>query len=96
MVATLFSGKDDDDRRRLFTARYSARQTGRGLTVSPSITEEGMAPEDRFSGVIDGVIRRSGEELGRPRVVEVRGRPERFGELLKEFESSLFEIRENE
>ena len=81
---------DIEDRRSMVTVAYVAEHTGRGVTVSPSLTREGDAPPDRFPTVIEGVVRRSGEELGEPREVEIEGSAARFEELLEEFDPEFF------
>jgi hypothetical protein len=73
------------DRRTLFTARYLAELTGRGVTVEIDVGEEGDAPPDRLPRVMDGVARRSDLQLGEPREVEVLGDAERFIALLMEY-----------
>lgn len=78
---------DAEDRRSMVTVKYVAEHTGRGVTVTPSLTVEGEAPPDRFAAVIEGVVRRSGDELGEPREVEIDGDPARFEALLEEFDT---------
>jgi hypothetical protein len=81
------NGTADGRRRRtVYTAVYSAERTGMGLTVEPALIEEGAAPEDRLPRVMDGVVRRSGGELGDPREVALSGDAQRFAELIAEFE----------
>ena len=80
---------DAEDRRSMVTVAYVAELTGRGVTVTPSLTREGEAPPDRFPAVIEGVVRRSGDELGEPREVEIDGDPTRFEELLEEFDAAF-------
>jgi hypothetical protein len=72
------------ERRLLFTARYTAERTGQGPVVESSLNEEGEAPPDRFPRVMTGVVRRSGEELGDPREVEIGGDPRRLEDLIEE------------
>jgi hypothetical protein len=79
----------DQDRRRLFTASYSAERTGTGLVVTPVLSEEGAAPLDRLPRVMDGVVRRSGDARGDPREVTIGGDVERFAQLVAELESAL-------
>ena len=81
----------EDGRRRLVTARYVAERTGRGLTFEPDVNEEGLAPQDRFPRMIGGVVERAENELGDPREVEVGGDPDRFDDLMDEFDPSLLE-----
>lgn len=82
---------EGDDRRALYTAPYSAERTGKGLTVTWSVEEQGAAPPDRFPRVMDGVVRRAGNELGDPREVEIDGEPSRFQALLEELGTHLLE-----
>ena len=81
------------ERRLLFTAPYTAERTGRGLELASSLEEQGEAPPDRLPRVMDGVVRRSRDELGEAREVEIGGDPELFRELLGEFDAALFEPR---
>lgn len=86
---------DTEDRRSMVTVAYVAEHTGRGVTVTPSLTREGDAPPDRFPGVIEGVVRRSGDELGEPREVEIDGSAARFEELLEEFDPEFLKAMES-
>lgn len=81
----------DGGARRLYTAQYTAERTGAGLSFDSGITEEGQAPPDLLPRVIKGVVRRSDIDLGEPRTVEIGGDPDRFQELMNEFDDSLFE-----
>jgi hypothetical protein len=82
---------DGVSRRKLITVSYVAEQTGTGVTVEPSFTEEGEAPPDRFPGMMQGVVLRAGEASGEPREVEIAGSPERYEELLEEFDQELLQ-----
>ncbi len=73
--------------RRLYTAVYSAERKGAVLTVEPALSEEGIAPQARLARVMDGVVRRSGGELGDPREISLGGDPTKFEDLLAEFET---------
>ncbi len=86
-VSTYLDGPED--RRSMVTVPYVAERTGQGVTVAPSFMREGEAPADRFPAVIQGVVARSGEELGDAREVEIGGRPERFEELLEEYDEAF-------
>ena len=77
--------------RRLYAAQYSAERTGVSLSVDAGLAEEGQAPPDRLPRVMRGVVRRSGIGLGDPRTVDISGDPERFHELMSEFEADLLE-----
>ena len=76
----------DDERRILVTAAYLGERTGKGLAVDVLIDEQGIAPPDAFPRVMEGVVRRAGEDLGEAREVEIGRDPARFLELLDEFE----------
>lgn len=74
-----------EDRRLLHTLTYQAERTGRGgLTVEAELFEEGLAPEERVSSVIRGVVRRTEIELGDPRAVQIGGDADEFEKLLEE------------
>jgi hypothetical protein len=82
---------EGEERRSLITVSYAAEQTGTGVTVEPAFTEEGEAPPDRFPGVMQGVVQRIGEAGGEPREVDIGGSPERYEELLEEFDEELLQ-----
>jgi hypothetical protein len=88
LVATCFTG---DDRRAVHTVTYSAERTGMTLEIEPTITEEGLSPDDRVPRLILGVVTRSELDLGQPREIAIEGTPGRFEELLGEFDPALFE-----
>lgn len=83
-----------EDRREMVTVAYNAEHTGKGVTVEPAFTREGEATPDRFPRVMQGVVRRGGEEKGEPREVRIDRSSERFEELLEEFDAELLEGRE--
>ena len=80
---------DGEERRRIVTVAYTAERTGRSLTVDQAFHEEGDAPPELLPRVMEGVVRRGGEEYGEPREVEIGGDPLRFGALLDEFDPAL-------
>lgn len=82
---------EEEDRRALHTASYTAERTGQGLTVTHEVREEGEAPPDRLPRVMHGVVRRAGEELGEPREVVLGGSAPAFEELMSEFDPTLLE-----
>jgi hypothetical protein len=86
--------QEGEERRSMVTVSYDAEHTGRGITVEPSFTREGEAPPDRFPGVMQGVVRRGGEEKGQPREVEFHASPERFEVLMEEYDSVFLVARE--
>lgn len=80
---------DDEERRTMITVSYQAEHTGTGTTVEPAFTLEGEAPPDRFPRVMQGVVRRGGEEKGEPREVVIDRSAEAFEELMEEFDSDF-------
>ena len=88
VVASCFTG---GGARRLYTAPYTAERTGTGLSVENDIADEGQAPPDRLTRVMQGVVRRSEIDLGEPKMVEIAGDPEKLKALLDEFDADLME-----
>ncbi len=88
-VSTFLEG---EDRRSMITVAYQAEHTGKGITVDPVFTREGEATPDRFPRVMEGVVRRGGEEKGEPREAEIERSAERFEELLEEFDDAFLEL----
>ncbi len=78
----------------MVTVAYNAEHTGTGVTVEPIFTREGEAPADRFPPVMQGVVRRAGEGSGEPREVEIDASPERFEELMEEYDDAFIEARD--
>lgn len=83
---------DGEDRRTMVTVAYQAEHTGKGVTFEPFFTEEGEATPDRFPRIMQGVVRRGGEEKGEPREVEIDRSAERFEELLEEYDAEFLEV----
>ncbi|MDE2782807.1 MAG: hypothetical protein OXK77_07615 [Gemmatimonadota bacterium] len=88
VAASSFEGQKA---RRLVTARYSARRTGKGLFLDARYLDQGVAPADRLPRVMEGVVRRGPAPLGGPRLVEVGGDSAAFDAFMKEFGDELFE-----
>jgi hypothetical protein len=74
----------DPNQRTLYTARYSAELTGKGVTFESDVRLEGSAPPDRLPRVMDGVVRRSDLQLGDPREVSIEGNAQDFVSLANE------------
>ncbi len=91
LVVSRFALDGDPERRRLFTASYSAERTGKGLTLDWSLSEEGAAPPDRFPPVVAGVGRRAGDTEVGPRNIGLEGDPDRLAELLEEWDRALLD-----
>lgn len=92
IAVSAFHEHEGEERRSMVTVSYQAEHTGQGVTVEPSFTWEGEAPPDRFPRVMRGVVLRGGEEKGEPRLVEIEGSPERFEELIEEFDADFLEV----
>jgi len=90
-ISTFLEG---EGRRGMVTVSYIAEETGRGVSLTPTLTQEGEAPGDRFPDVIEGVVRRGGAELGEPREVMIDGSPARFEELLEEYDMTFLKAME--
>jgi hypothetical protein len=80
---------EDDERRVMVTAAYTAEHSGTGVRVDTSFTQEGEAPPERFPTVMAGVVRRSDAALGDAREVEIAGSGSNFEELMEEFDGAL-------
>lgn len=87
--------QERDERRSMITVAYNAEHTGTGVTVEPVFTHEGEAPPDRFPGVMQGVVRRGGEEKGEPREIEIEASPEKFEALMEEYDAVFLEVGES-
>ncbi len=85
VVVSCFADNGDVTQRRLFTASYGAERTGKGITLEWSLSEEGAAPPDRLPPVMEGVVRRAGDESGEAREVALTGSVELLRELLAEW-----------
>lgn len=90
-VIAVSSYIEGEERRSLVTVSYVAEQTGTGVTVEPSFTEEGEAPPDRLPTVMRGVVQRVGDAGGEPREVEIARSRERYEDLLEEFDQELLQ-----
>jgi phenylpropionate dioxygenase-like ring-hydroxylating dioxygenase large terminal subunit len=65
VVFSLFD--DDADRRRVTTARFTVSRDKKGVAkVQDRIDEHGSAPVDSVERVVEGVLRRLGEEVEQP------------------------------
>ena len=87
--------QEGEERRSMVTVSYNAEHTGRGITLEPSFTREGEAPPARFPGVMQGVVERGAEGRGDPREVEIDRSPERFEQLMEEFDVDFSEVSDS-
>lgn len=80
-----------DDRRLLVTASYSAERSGTGLTLDVQMEEEGEAPADRLPRVMQGVVVRSGIQLGDATEVEIGGSADALAAWFDEVDEELLD-----
>lgn len=82
-VASLLTGEQEPaEQRILVTIRYDTETVKGGVQVNESVEEEGRAPRDRIERVIEGVLRRTGDEPGESFVEAIEGDAERWSALL--------------
>lgn len=86
--------EEDEGRRGMLTLSYKAEQTGKGVTVEPTLTDQGEAPPDRFPPVMRGAVRRAGEDAEEAREVEISASPEKFEALMEEYDDVFIEAPE--
>lgn len=91
VVVSRFAADGATERRDLFTASYAAERTGKGLTVEWGLSEEGTAPPDRLPPVMEGVVRRAGDDEEQPREVELAGDLQRMEDFFAEWEEALLD-----
>ncbi len=80
-----------DDRRLLVTVSYSAERSGRGLDLDVQTEEEGEAPADRLPRVMQGVVVRSGIQLGDATELEIGGDPAVLAAWFDDVDEELFD-----
>ena len=86
-VMVLAAFDDDPDRRTVATAHFRVTRDRRGrATVTLQMQEHGSAPVGATQRVVDGVLRRLGDEVGRdaPRRAEIRGEADAWWALYQE------------
>lgn len=81
----VFSVHDEQDRRRVITAHLRATRNKRGEpTIETRLDEHAITPADRIPRVIEGVLRRMGDEFAAtpPSFCRIGGSVERWRELV--------------
>jgi hypothetical protein len=84
-VVVVIAGFDDDEaRRRVFTLRFTISRNRRGVaSVSTRFDEHGAAPAAAVPRIVQGVLRRLGEDAdAEPREEQIGGNPGRWFELV--------------
>lgn len=76
----------DVDRRRVFTARFTVLRDRKGRpTVQDQLQEHATAPADALGRVVDGVVRRLGDDAAQPpRLEQIEGDIDRFDALIRD------------
>jgi hypothetical protein len=89
IVLSLYT--DESERRRVATVHFRATRNKKGeATVETTLEDHAVAPADRLTRVIDGVLRRLGDDLSAtPRSARISGEPERWEALIESFASGL-------
>lgn len=89
LVLSLYS--DEPDRRRVVTVHFKATRNKKGEAAVETILEDhAVAPADRLTRVIDGVLRRLGDDLAAtPRTARISGDAERWEALIESIASAL-------
>ena len=101
-VLVLSRYTDETDRRRVETVHFKATRNKRGeATIETILQDHAVAPADRLTRVIDGVLRRLGDDLSAsPRAARISGETERYEALVEsiasniELEEALERVRE--
>jgi hypothetical protein len=86
-VVIVIAARDaDDERRRVMTAHFTVARNRRGAAqVSELFDEHGTAPDSAVPRIIQGVLRRLGEEVGaEPREEQIGGDQARWDALIVE------------
>ena len=88
-VLVLARYTDEADRRRVETVHFKATRNKRGeASVDTQLEDHAIAPADRLTRVIDGVLRRLGDDLAAtPRAARISGDPLRWEALIESFAS---------
>jgi hypothetical protein len=76
---------DDGDRRRVWTAHFTIVRDGRGRpTVSERLEEHATAPTDALPRIVEGVVRRLGDDAARPpRATAIAGDVVRWADAIR-------------
>ena len=90
---------ENPERRRVLTAHFRVTRNNRGQgTVEERVDEHALAPLDALPRVVEGVVRRVGEEVGDapPREVTLAGDAEAWAALIEELGGSVSTPAEEE
>jgi hypothetical protein len=83
-IVVVIGAFDEADRRRVITARFTVLRNRRGeASVTAVFDEHGAAPHDAIPRIVQGVLRRLGEDVAaEPQEVAIAGMQRRWDELL--------------
>jgi hypothetical protein len=84
VVVVVGAFDEDPDRRRVITARFTVSRNKKGVAdVKEKVDEHGAAPTDAVPRIVQGVLRRLGEDVeAEPRAEEIGGDIERWDALI--------------
>jgi hypothetical protein len=100
IVVVIGAFDDDGDRRRVSTAHFTVARDRRGAaTVTASFAEHGLAPVAAVPRIVQGVLRRLGEDTeAEPRQEMIAGERDRWDALIVELggvpRAATSEVRE--
>jgi hypothetical protein len=81
VVISLLPEDEPGGPRSVLTLRYEVRGTGTRRQFSDTLVEQGTAPAERISRIIDGVRQRLADDAADPAVHEIAGDLSRWSEL---------------
>jgi hypothetical protein len=86
IVIVVAAFDEDTDRRRVITARFTVARNRKGVAdVKDKVDEHGAAPADAVPRIVQGVLRRLGEDAeAEPRAEQISGDADRWDELVVE------------
>jgi hypothetical protein len=84
IVVVVAAFDEDPERRRVITARFTVSRNRKGVAdVKENVNEHGAAPTDAVPRIVQGVLRRLGEDVeAEPRSEEIGGDSERWDALI--------------
>jgi hypothetical protein len=84
IVVVVAAYDEDEARRRVITVHYTVARNKKGAaTVTARFDEHGAAPADAVPRIVQGVLRRMGEDaLGEPRAEQIVRSTERWNALI--------------
>jgi hypothetical protein len=85
-VVVVVGAFHEPERRRVITAHFTIARNRKGVaTVGERFDEHGSTPPDAVPRIVQGVLRRLGEDIGAdPREVLIDGRQDRWNEIIVE------------